>query len=281
MEQELELPREARELAQRARRYETPCGSGRMVWHTWGEGEPVLMLHGGSGSWTHWLRNIPAIVGAGRTAVVPDLPGFGESANPPGGGDADAVVAPLVEGLDLLLGERPVDVVGFSFGSLVAALLASRHPRRVSRLVLVGAPVVPLQRGRGVELKPWSRASSAQDRAKVHRHNLAAIMLHRPGSIDELALALHAANVPRDRMRRRRLVTTSAMQDAVARFDFPFSAIYGAEDVLVRTVWPEVEAVLRANPCFRGTTVIAEAGHWVQYEESQRFDAAMLASLRD
>jgi pimeloyl-ACP methyl ester carboxylesterase len=281
MEQELELPREARELARQARRHETPCGGGHMVWHTWGEGEPVLMLHGGSGSWTHWLRNIPAVVGAGRMAVVPDLPGFGESANPPGGGDADAVVPPLLEGLGMLLGERPVDVVAFSFGSLVAALLASQHPGRVSRLVLVGAPVVPLQRGRGVELKPWSRASGAQERAKVHRHNLAAIMLHRPEAIDELAVALQSANVPRDRMRRRRLVTTGAMQDAVARFTFPFSAIYGAEDVLVRSIWPQVEAVLRANPCFRGATVIGQAGHWVQYEEARRFDAAMLAALRD
>ena len=239
------------------------------------------MLHGGSGSWTHWLRNIPAIVGAGRRAVVPDLPGFGESANPTGGGDADAVVAPLIEGLDALLGERPIDVVAFSFGSLVAALLASQHPGRVSRLVLVGAPVVPLQRGRGVDLKPWSRASSAQERAKVHRHNLAAMMLHRPGSIDELAVALHAANVPRDRMRRRRLVTTSAMQDAVARLTCPFSAIYGAQDVLVHGTWTQLEAALRANGCYRGMTVIEQAGHWVQYEEAERFNAAMLAALHD
>ena len=106
-------------------------------------------------------------------------------------------------------------------------------------------------------------------------------MLHRPEAIDELALALQSVNVPRDRMRRRRLVTTGAMQDAVARFTFPFSAIYGAEDVLVRSIWPQVEAALRANPCFRGATVIGEAGHWVQYEEARRFDAAMLAALRD
>ena len=281
MNEELELPPEARELARHARRHQTPCGDGHLAWHTWGEGAPVLMLHGGSGSWTHWLRNIPAIVEAGRMAVVPDLPGFGESANPPGGGDADAVVAPLLEGLGALLGERPLDVVAFSFGSLVAALLASQHPRRVARLLLVGAPVVPLQRGRGVELQPWSRSSSAEERAKMHRHNLAVLMLHRPESIDRLALALHAANVPRDRMRRRRLVTTTAMQDAVARFACPFRAIYGAEDVLLRDIWPQVEAALYANPAFRGMTTISQAGHWVQSEEADRFNAAMLAALRD
>ena len=279
MDEELELPRQARELARHARRHETPCGTGHLVWHIWGEGEPLLLLHGGSGSWTHWLRNIPAVVAAGRMAVVPDLPGFGESANPPGGGDADAVVAPLLEGLDALLGRRALEIVAFSFGSLVAALLTSQHPARVARLVLVGAPVVPLQRGRGVELKPWSRSSSPQERAKVHRHNLAALMLHRPGSIDELALALQAANVPRDRMRRRRLVTTAAMQDAVARIACPFSAIYGAEDVLLHGSWAQVEAALYANPAFRGMTVIEQSGHWVQYEDADRFNAALLAAL--
>ena len=30
-----------------------------MLWHCWGKGEPVLLLHGGSGSWLHWLTTIP------------------------------------------------------------------------------------------------------------------------------------------------------------------------------------------------------------------------------
>ena len=277
---ESELPREARELLSGATRRETPCGDGRAVWHLWGEGEPVVLLHGGSGSWTHWLRNLSAIVAAGRQAVVPDLPGFGYSANPPGGGDADAVVAPIADGMKLLLGERPVDVVGFSFGSLVGVLLAARMPQHAARLVLVGAPVLPVVRGRGVELRPWSRSSPPEERNKVHRHNLAAIMLHRPESIDADALALHDINVLRDRMRQRRLVTTTAFQDAIAQLNCPFSAIYGSEDTLVRQVLPQVEQALRVNPLFSGMTVIPDAGHWVQYEEAGRFNEALLASLR-
>src|SRR3546814_6277896 len=37
------------------------CGDGQMVWRLWGEGPPLVLLHGGSGSWTHWFRNIPAL----------------------------------------------------------------------------------------------------------------------------------------------------------------------------------------------------------------------------
>jgi pimeloyl-ACP methyl ester carboxylesterase len=270
---ETELPLSAQRLLQEAVRRHTPCGDGHVAWHLWGEGEPVVMLHGGSGSWTHWVRNIPAVVASGRMAVVPDLPGFGDSAQPAGGGDADAIVAPLAAGMRTLLGEDAFTVVAFSFGSLVAALLAAQQPRLVSRLLLVGAPVVPLRRGRGVELRPWSRTSSRAERDAVHRHNLAAIMLHRKESIDDEALALHALNVPRDRMRRRKLVTTDAFADAIRQLQCRYSAIYGEQDALYRGMWPQVEDTLRMNRCFDGVTLVPDTGHWVQFEAAQRFNA--------
>ena len=45
----------------RARRFETPCGNGSLVWRTWGSGPPVLLAHGGHGAWSHWIRNIDAL----------------------------------------------------------------------------------------------------------------------------------------------------------------------------------------------------------------------------
>jgi 2-hydroxy-6-oxonona-2,4-dienedioate hydrolase len=276
----IELPREALELLARATRVETPCGDGSAVWHAWGTGEPVVLLHGGSGSWNHWVRNIASLEAAGRQVLVPDLPGFGDSAVPHGGSDADAVVAPLVQGLALLAGERPVDVVAFSFGSLVAVLLAAQHPDRIARLVLVGAPVLPLPRGRGVALKSLRAGASPEERREVHRFNLAAIMLHHAQSVDETALALQSLNVPRDRMKRRSLVTTGAFRDALVQLRCPYRAIYGAEDVLYRSIWPQVEDTLNCNSRFEGMVVIPDAGHWVQYEEAQRFNALMLEALK-
>ena len=277
---ENELPPAAQELAAQARRIETPCCDGVIAWGVWGVGAPGVLLQGGSGRWTHGLRNTPALGAAGRMAVVPDLPGFGESARPPDGGDADAVVAPLADGLQALFGDKPLDGVAFSFGSLVAVLMGAQQPQRFSRLVLVGAPVVPLQQGRGVALKPWSRSSTAEQRAQVHRQNLAAIMLHRPTSIDDLAVRLQAVNVPRDRMRHRRLVTTTAFADAFVQLRCPVAAIYGGQDVLMRGIWPQVEQTLRRHPLFAGLTVVPQAGHWVQYEDAEPFNAAMLAALR-
>jgi hypothetical protein len=45
-------------VAAEARMFETPCGDGDMVWHVWGDGPPLVLFHGGYGSWTHWIRKV-------------------------------------------------------------------------------------------------------------------------------------------------------------------------------------------------------------------------------
>ena len=53
-----------------------------MVWRIWGSGPALVLLHGGYGSWMHWIRNVLALARQ-FTIVAPDLPGLGESATPP------------------------------------------------------------------------------------------------------------------------------------------------------------------------------------------------------
>src|SRR5262245_66454455 len=65
-----------------ARKERTPCGDGTMVWRVWGAGDPLVLFHGGSGSWTHWIRNIPEL-SRHYELWVPDIPGLGSSAMPP------------------------------------------------------------------------------------------------------------------------------------------------------------------------------------------------------
>ena len=55
-----------------------------MMWHVWGEGsgKPTLLLfHGGSGSWIHWIRNVLPL-SQHFTVYAADLPGLGDS-DPP------------------------------------------------------------------------------------------------------------------------------------------------------------------------------------------------------
>ncbi|QJW85796.1 alpha/beta hydrolase [Ramlibacter terrae] len=249
-----------------------------MSWQAWGEGEPLVLLHGGSGSWTHWIRNVEVLAEAGRRVLVPDLPGFGDSARPPGGQDADAIVAPLSEGIRLLAGDAPVDVVGFSFGGLTGALMAAAQPERVKRLLIVGAPGLGLRANR-LPLVSWRQQTDAAGVDAAHRSNLATLMLHRPESVDDLAAALQAANVPRDRMHRRKLALTDILVRTLPAIRCRIDAIYGEQDALYADKLAELETLLRAAPTFGELVLVAGAGHWVQYEDAERFNREALRLL--
>jgi len=277
---ETDLPPEALRVLSSSKRLTTPCGDGDLVWHTWGRDsdEPLVLLHGGSGSWTHWIRNVEALAAAGRYVVVPDLPGFGESARPPGGQDADSVAPAVVAGLRDLLGDRAVDVAGFSFGGLTGALMAAMHPESVRRLVLIGAPGLGL-RDKRLPLTPWRGVEDVAKRMAAHRKNLATLMLHDPAAIDDLAVALQAANVPRDRMHRRKLALTDILARTLPTLACPVDAIWGEKDALYVEVLDALPGKLATAPKFGELVFIPGAGHWVQYEAPGALQRELLRLL--
>lgn len=271
------------QLQASAERFETPCGDGSVVWHAWGpqntQHPPLVLLHGGSGSWTHWVRNIAPLVQTGRRVWVPDLPGFGDSAVPTGGRDADALVAPLEAGLQQLIGSQKCDLVGFSFGGMTAGLWADAYPQRLHQLVVVGAPGLGVASRRTVQLRGWRHLTTPEEVEAAHRYNLTALMLHNPDAISPLALAVHVGNVGRDRMPGRRLAYTDALRQALAQLQVPVTAIYGRHDALYEGKLDALEEALAVAPDFRGLHLVNGAGHWVQFEQADRFDAALLRAL--
>jgi pimeloyl-ACP methyl ester carboxylesterase len=275
---ESELPPEALRVRALATRHTTDGGEGDVVWHAWGRGQPLVLLHGGSGSWTHWIRNVEALAAAGRYVLVPDLPGFGDSARPSDGQDADAVAPVVGRGIRQLVGDAPVDVAGFSFGGLVAALMAAADPQRVRRLVLLGAPGLGL-RDKRLPLTSWRTLQDPAQRMAAHRGNLAALMLHKPEAIDDLAVALQAANVPRDRMHRRRLAMTDILARTLPTLVCPVDAIYGEQDALYCDVLPALREKIATPPKFGELVLVPGAGHWVQYEAAESVNRELLRLL--
>lgn len=105
---------------------------------TFGEGRPVLLLHGISNSGRAWGQQIPALVAAGHQIIVPDHAGHGASqrlSRPFGVAD----IADDIEVLLAVLGIETLDVVGLSLGGMVALELALRHPRRIGRIVVANS----------------------------------------------------------------------------------------------------------------------------------------------
>ena len=291
----VDVPPAIARLRATAQRVQTRLGeavdSGLMVWHGWQppagvaqRGLPLVMLHGGSGSWTHWLRVIEPLTAAGYSLWLADLPGFGESDGVPGGMDVDTMLEPLAYGIGQLLGEAstgPVcDLVGFSFGGMAAGLLAAAHPLLAQRLLMVGAPGMGMTEGRTVRLKGWRHLPGLELQMQAHHHNIAELMLHDAALIDDETLALHALNVARDRLPRRRLSRTDVLAQALTRVKVPVAAIYGRHDPLYVGRLPELHALMQRQCAgLLHWQVMEEVGHWAQHEDPAAFCAALQQAL--
>lgn len=272
------------DLEARARRHETPCGDGAVVWREWGPPggggteRPLVLFHGGSGSWRHWVRNIERL-SADRRLVCPDLPGLGLSAMPPRSESPAPIAAVVRAGLAAVLGGpgAPYDLAGFSFGALVAGHVAAEAGPELRSLTLVGAASLGLPRPRTALVKV--RDKEGGERVAAHCHNLAALMFADPGRIDGLALLVQEMNTREARFRSRGFAGSGLLLEAVARARAPVALVYGERDAIA---WPEVEARFAALRSVRPdawTGVIPGAGHWVAYEAAPAFDAMLLDML--
>lgn len=102
------------------------------------EAPVVAMLHGYTGGKENWYRLCTAL-GRRYRLVVPDLPGWGESARDDHGDYGFAAQAERVAAFLRHLDAGPVVLAGHSMGGGIAALVAARHRALVSKLVLVDA----------------------------------------------------------------------------------------------------------------------------------------------
>lgn len=264
-----------------AERVTLDTSGGRQVWHVWhrhATGQaPLVLFHGGSGSWMHWARNVEAL-SVDRPVWAIDLPGFGDSELPPEVRDVDGMFPHVADGMVRLFGDTPVDLMGFSFGGMTAGYVAAHYPELVRRLVLIGIPALGLF-GQPRPMRGLTADMTEQQRAEVFRHNLLQLMLHHSESVDDDAIAMHAANVARDRLRRRRIARTDVLLHLQQRWTCPVYSIWGEHDVLYPGRLHEVKQAL--NGCrLMSFDVIPDAGHWVMYERAQAFNALALATLR-
>jgi len=263
-----------------AERIELQTPSGLQVWHVWNReaGNPLVLLHGGSGSWNHWLRNVLPL-SEERAVWALDTPGLGDSELPSGAVDANDLHGPLEQGLQLLFADQALDMVGFSFGGLVAGFLAADYPKRVKRLVLVGIPGLGLS-NQIVNLRGFRADMTQQQRYEVHRNNLLAIMLHDDKHITPELLDMQEHNVVRDRLRRRRIARSDAMLKLQTQWQCPVFGIWGEHDALYQGSLHLIQGLLSSCD-LRAFHVVPSAGHWVQYENAETFNALLLNCLAD
>lgn len=265
----------------------TRSGRGELAWRIWGEGAPLVLLHGGSGSWRHWIRNLAALGGSYRL-MVPDLPGLGDSSDPPAPfdwrdlrGSTAALAAVVQEGIDVLLPRgEPYRLAGFSLGSIVGAYVAAGHRDRVRSLILVGASALGMPwRGLTGELRPIDAHMTREEQLDAQRHNLKLVMLAREESVDDLALHVQLENVRRARMRTHALAGSDVLRRVLPEFEAPLGALWGTADVYALPDLDARESLIRHHHPSLLCRTIPGGGHWVMYERAATFNRTVLEML--
>jgi pimeloyl-ACP methyl ester carboxylesterase len=266
-------------LNQAARKVATPCGDGTMVWRIWGTGEPLVLLHGGYGSWTHWIRTIPEL-SQHYELWVPDMPGLGSSAMPPEPLAPPSIAEVVAAGLTEIFPPRVrLRLVGFSFGGHIATLATAQLGERVRDLTLVGVAALGLKSEPREPFAKVRTGMSWDEEAQVHRRNLEILMFADPANIDPLAVYLQAENLRRARFHSRPFAGSGAIARTLAHISAPLRTVWGTRDVIAR---PSLEArldVLRRHHPELQVRLIDGAGHWVMYEAADAFRAALLDLL--
>lgn len=260
--------------------FETPCGNGRMVWRRWGAGHPVVLAHGGSGSWTHWIKTVPTLKDR-YELWVPDLPGLGDSDMPHHPHTPESCGKALALGITALIPrERRPHVAAFSFGVHVSMFALLELQERVAGFIVSGAAALGYpQRLPGSEFPREEPHMTEAEKIDAHRRLLEILMIADPSRIDPLAILLQANNVRQSRFRSRPFARTEEVRRRLPDVRVPVRAIWGAND---STALPSVEvryAALREGHPELVTRTIPDAGHWVMYEQPAAYAAALIDML--
>jgi haloalkane dehalogenase len=108
-----------------------------------GEGPPVIFFHG-EPTWSFlWRKVIVPVRDAGFRCIAPDMPGFGRSDKPTdiawySYDRHTEVLASLLEELDV----RDATAVVHDWGGIIGLRLATEHPDRIARLVVLDTGMV-------------------------------------------------------------------------------------------------------------------------------------------
>jgi proline iminopeptidase len=153
--------------AQRARQGLVSMENARLFYEVIGEGEPIIVVHGGPGLDHTYLQPGLDALATRHTLVYYDQRGTGRS-----GASLDSETINIdtfvedIEALRQTLGFERVSVLGHSFGSLIAMEYAFRHPETVRALILMN-PVEPGTRYRTRTGERQRARQTAEDREEL------------------------------------------------------------------------------------------------------------------
>jgi pimeloyl-ACP methyl ester carboxylesterase len=247
-----------------------------VAWQEWPEDRALLVIHGGP-DWDHsYLRDPLAQLGC--QLLLPDLRGCGRSGRVPEY-HPDGVMGDLVRVLDAFDVER-ADVLGHSYGGMVAQRFAITHAERVRSLIVSGSSVLPVppdafegwaERDEIMARQedPWQRVGLLPEDVRAEAFAAAPANIRRAEAMPGYLRRLEEVRFGTEWLRQLQAGTlvTPRLPDApqrIAELDIPVLLLHGRYDMTfpVSLVQLTLDLIPRAR-----AVVLEDAGHMLHVDD--------------
>jgi pimeloyl-ACP methyl ester carboxylesterase len=250
-----------------------------------GQGDAVIPVHGsgpGVTAYSNWRLVIPALAEYFRV-LAPDMVGFGYTERPEGIRYGVQTWADQVIGLMDTLGVPRAHLIGNSFGGAIGLRIATQHPDRVGKLVLMGSMGVSFPITEGLD-RVWGYEPSLENMRKV----LDVFAYSRDIVNDELAEVRYRASIQPGFQesfaamfpapRQRWVAAMCTPEEEIRQLPHRALIIHGREDKVI-----PVQTSLRLMELIDNgdLAVYSHCGHWSMIERNRDFNRAVHEFLTD
>ncbi len=225
----------------------------------------VVLLHGLGASAERWFPVLPRLL-RGRRLLAPSLPAHGRSGSPASPFGVADLARWMGEWMDAAGVDSPADLVGFSLGGWVAALLALEEPHRLRRLVLAASA--------GVRFEPPPPREVLAPASLSEARRLLSLLSARPLPLPGFVLR---DLLRRARPERRWLVDSllrgeALLDDRLHALAVPTLVVWGEEDRLLPAASGRRLATRLPNARWEQ---IPACGHLLYWERRARFQSLL------
>ena len=241
-----------------------------------GKGTPVVFVHGsgpGVTAYANWRLVMPGLAPHYRT-LAPDMVGFGYTDRPAGVTYNVQTWADQTIGFMDALDIQTASVVGNSFGGGIALRMATQHPERIDKLVLMGSMGVSFPITDGLD-RVWGYQPSVQNMKAM-----LGIFAYSPElrDDDELARVRYEASIqpgfqeafssmfPAPRQSSVEAMTTP--DEELRKISKETLIVHGRDDKVIplENSYRLLHLIDRSQ-----LHVFGRCGHWVQIEQADPF----------
>jgi pimeloyl-ACP methyl ester carboxylesterase len=271
-------------------------GPIRTTWRTFGEGPPLVLIHGLMTAGYSW-RYVLEPLGAHHQLVIPDLPGSGDTDKPDRSYHPDKLAQWIGEFMEAT-GTRGAPTIGNSLGGYLCLRLALRDTEALGPLVDLHSPGVPLPRLHALRLALSVPGSHRLLRWLVHRDperwvhrnvhyydetlksreelQVWADPLRSEAGVRAFGRILHETTAPA--AMRELVADLTLLRDTGRGFPVPLQLIYSDDDPMVP---PQVGERLHALIPDARFDRLTRASHFAHVDAVDRFVALALDFLSE